>query len=364
MNNKIDEFFQALVDQGGSDLHLSEGEPPKVRVHGDVTAIREAPLTHEEMIELMEPICPPKLWKEFCEIGDADFAYEMNEKSRFRCNYMKQQRGYCCVFRLIPTKILTLEQLNVPEQIKRFGEMRSGLVLVTGPTGSGKSTTLAALIDYINTNFSRHIITVEEPIEFVHPSKKSIITQREVPNNCPSFADGLRASLREDTDIVLVGEMRDLETISLALTAAETGLLVFGTLHTNNARKTVDRIIDVFPAEQQSQARTMLAGSLRGVVAQLLMKRCDKPGRVAVNEILFATPAVSAIIREGATQKLADVIVGGKAMGMQFMDDAIWQKLQQGMVTPEEAYMKAIDKARFKNFLPKGMETIANAGGA
>ncbi len=316
------------------------------------------------MIELMEPICPPKLWKEFCEIGDADFAYEMNEKSRFRCNYMKQQRGYCCVFRLIPTKILTLEQLNVPEQIKRFGEMRSGLVLVTGPTGSGKSTTLAALIDYINTNFSRHIITVEEPIEFVHPSKKSIITQREVPNNCPSFADGLRASLREDTDIVLVGEMRDLETISLALTAAETGLLVFGTLHTNNARKTVDRIIDVFPAEQQSQARTMLAGSLRGVVAQLLMKRCDKPGRVAVNEILFATPAVSAIIREGATQKLADVIVGGKAMGMQFMDDAIWQKLQQGMVTPEEAYMKAIDKARFKNFLPKGMETIANAGGA
>ena len=362
--NKIDVFFQALVDQGGSDLHLSEGEPPKVRVHGDVTAIREEPLTHEEMIELMEPICPPKLWKEFCEIGDADFAYEMDEKSRFRCNFMKQQRGYCCVFRLIPTKILTLEQLNVPEQIKRFGEMRSGLVLVTGPTGSGKSTTLAALIDYINTNFSRHIITVEEPIEFVHPSKKSIITQREVPNNCPSFADGLRASLREDSDIVLVGEMRDLETISLALTAAETGLLVFGTLHTNNARKTVDRIIDVFPAEQQSQARTMLAGSLRGVVAQLLMKRCDKPGRVAVNEILFATPAVSAIIREGATQKLADVITGGKALGMQFMDDAIWQKLQQGMVTPEEAYMKAIDKARFKNFLPKDQVTLANAGGA
>ena len=364
MKNKIDVFFQALVDQGGSDLHLSEGEPPKIRVHGDVTPIREEPLTHEEMVELMEPICPPKLWKEYCEIGDADFAYEMDETSRFRCNYMKQQRGYCCVFRLIPTKILTLEQLNVPEQIKRFGEMRSGLVLVTGPTGSGKSTTLAALIDYINTNFSRHIITVEEPIEFVHPSKKSIITQREVPNNCPTFADGLRASLREDTDIVLVGEMRDLETISLALTAAETGLLVFGTLHTNNARKTVDRIIDVFPAEQQSQARTMLAGSLRGVVAQLLMTRCDKPGRVAVNEILFATPAVSAIIREGATQKLADVITGGKGLGMQFMDDAIWQKLQQGLVTPEEAYMKAIDKARFKNFLPKELQNMANAGGA
>ena len=364
MKNKIDVFFQALVDQGGSDLHLSEGEPPKIRVHGDVTAIREEPLTHEEMVELMEPICPPKLWKEYCEIGDADFAYEMDATSRFRCNYMKQQRGYCCVFRLIPTKILTLEQLNVPEQIKRFGEMRSGLVLVTGPTGSGKSTTLAALIDYIKTNFARHIITVEEPIEFVHPSKKSIITQREVPNNCPTFAHGLRASQREDEDIVLVGEMRDLETISLALTAAETGLLVFGTLHTNNARKTVDRIIDVFPAEQQSQARTMLAGSLRGVVAQLLMKRCDKPGRVAVNEILFATPAVSAIIREGATQKLADVITGGKGLGMQFMDDAIWQKLQQGIVSPEEAYMKAIDKARFKNFLPKELQNMANAGGA
>lgn len=307
---------------------------------------------------------PPKLWKEYTEGGDADFAYEMDEQSRFRCNYMKQQRGYCCVFRLIPTKILTLEQLNVPEQIKKFGEMRSGLVLVTGPTGSGKSTTLAALIDYINTNFSRHIITVEEPIEFVHPSKKSIITQREVPNNCPTFADGLRASLREDTDIVLVGEMRDLETISLALTAAETGLLVFGTLHTNNARKTIDRIIDVFPAEQQAQARTMLAGSLRGVVAQLLMKRCDKPGRVAVNEILFATPAVSAIIREGATQKLADVIVAGKQLGMQFMDDAIWQKLQQGFVSPQEAYMKSIDKARFKNFLPPDQANLANAGGA
>ncbi len=364
MNNRIDHYFRMLVEKGGSDLHLSEGVPPKMRIHGDIVAVEDTILTHEDMVELMEPICPPKLWKTFVEGGDADFAYEMDETSRFRCNFMKQQRGYCCVFRLIPTKILTLEQLNVPEQIKRMAEMRSGLVLVTGPTGSGKSTTLAALIDYINTNFSRHIITVEEPIEFVHPSKKSIITQREVPENCPTFADGLRASLREDTDIVLVGEMRDLETISLALTAAETGLLVFGTLHTNNARKTIDRIIDVFPAEQQAQARTMLAGSLRGVVAQLLMKRCDKPGRVAVNEILFATPAVSAIIREGATQKLADVITGNKAMGMQFMDDAIWQKLQQGLVSPQEAYMKAIDKARFKNFLPPEDANLANAGGA
>ncbi len=204
---------------------------------------------------------------------------------------------------------------------------------------------------------------MEEPIEFVHPNKKSIVTQREVPLQTPSFADGLRASLREDSDIVLVGEMRDLETISLALTAAETGLLVFGTLHTNNASKTIDRIIDVFPSDQQSQVRTMLAGSLRGVVAQLLMKRSDKPGRVAVNEILFATPAVAAIIREGATQKIPDVIVGGKAMGMQFMDDAIWQKLQQGIVSPEEAYMKCIEKKRFRNFLPPESARLADSGG-
>ncbi len=364
MNHPIDAYFQKLVDLGGSDLHLSEGEKPKIRVHGDITPIADERLTREDMIELMEPICIPKLWEAYMKGGDADFAYEMNEQSRFRCNYMKQQRGLCCVFRLIPTKIMTLEQLNVPEQIKKFGEMRSGLVLVTGPTGSGKSTTLAALIDYVNTNFSRHIITVEEPIEFVHPSKQSILTQREVPAHCPTFADGLRASLREDSDIVLVGEMRDLETIALALTAAETGLLVFGTLHTNNARKTIDRIIDVFPAEQQAQARTMLAGSLRGVVAQLLMKRHDKPGRVAVNEILFATPAVGAIIREGATQKLSDVITGGKGLGMQFMDDAIWQKLQQGLVSPEEAYMKAIDKKRFQNFLPADKMILANSGGA
>ncbi len=364
MKNLIDQYFTILVERGGSDLHLSEGEAPKIRVHGEIIPVAEHILTREDMIALMEPICPEKLWADYVEGGDADFAYEMDASSRFRCNYMKQHRGYCCIFRLIPTKILTLEQLNVPEQIKRFGEMRSGLVLVTGPTGSGKSTTLAALIDYINTNYARHIITVEEPIEFVHPSKQSIITQREVPHHTPTFADGLRASLREDADIVLVGEMRDLETISLALTAAETGLLVFGTLHTNNARKTVDRIIDVFPAEQQAQARTMLAGSLRGVVAQLLMKRHDKPGRCAVNEIMFATPAVGAIIREGATQKLADVITGGKALGMQFMDDAIWQKLQNGMVSPEEAYMKAIDKSRFRNFLPPESAGIANAGGA
>ena len=360
----IDRYFKYLVESGGSDLHLSEGQPPKVRVHGGVSAIPDEPvLTSEFMHTLLSEICEPEPFARYLKKGDLDFAYEMDEKSRFRCNYLKQQHGLGAVFRLIPTDIATIEDLNLPPVIKEFGHMRSGLVLVTGPTGSGKSTSLAALLDYINTNFNRHIITIEEPIEFVHSSKRSIISQREVPIQTPTFSDGLRASLREDADIVLVGEMRDLETISLALTAAETGLLVFGTLHTNNARKTVDRIIDVFPADQQSQVRTMLAASLKGVVAQLLCKRSDKPGRTAVNEILFATPAVSAIIREGATQKLFDVIIGGKAEGMQFMDEAIWEKLQSGMISPQEAYMKAIDKTRFKAFLPAEDQALAVASG-
>ncbi len=359
----IDAYFQQLIELGGSDLHLSQGQPPKVRVHGSIKPIAETVLNDSTMETMMREICEPRAWERYQEKGDLDFAYEMDAEHRFRCNYLKQQNGYGAVFRIIPTKIASLEQLGIPAVVKEFGHMRSGLVLVTGPTGSGKSTTLAALLDYINTNFRRHIITVEEPIEFVHKNKKSIITQREVPIQTPTFADGLRAALRQDADIVLVGEMRDLETISLALTAAETGLLVFGTLHTNNARKTVDRIIDVFPADQQSQVRTMLAASLKGVVAQLLMKKADGKGRVAVNEIMVSTPAVGAIIREGATQKLYDVIIGGKAQGMQFMDDSIWQKLRDGYATPMEAYMKAIDKGRFKAFLPPEEQALANAGG-
>jgi twitching motility protein PilT len=288
----------------------------------------------------------------------------MDTASRFRCNYLKQTNGYGAVFRLIPTKIATLEELGIPLVVKEFAQLRGGLVLVTGPTGSGKSTTLAALIDYINENFSRHIVTIEEPIEFVHDNKRSVITQREVPSDSVAFPVALKASLREDVDIVLVGEMRDLETISLALTAAETGVLVFGTLHTNNARKTVDRMVDVFPAPRQAQARAMLANSLRGVLAQLLLKKADGSGRLAVNEILIANAAVSAIIREGATQKLQDVIVSGRAQGMQFMDDAIWSLLQQRIVSPHEAFMKAIDKNRFKNSLPPEDEHLGDAAGA
>jgi twitching motility protein PilT len=343
----IDAFFQKLIELKGSDLHLGEGQPPKIRVHGDIKPIREEILTRDEMAHVLGEIAGPIRWKKFEEAGDLDFAYEMNEESRFRCNFLKQVHGYGAVFRIIPTKIATIEELNVPLVIKQFGHLRSGLVLVTGPTGSGKSTTLAALIDYINTNLSRHIITIEEPIEFVHRNKMSVITQREVPNDTPSFANGLKNCLREDADVVLVGEMRDLETISLALTAAETGLLVFGTLHTNNSRKTVDRMIDVFPSDQQPQVRTMLASSLRGIVAQLLLKKADGKGRLAVNEILIATPAVSAIIREGAPEKLTDVLVSGRAQGMQLMDDAINEKLKAGIISGPEAYMKAIDKLRF-----------------
>lgn len=361
---RIDELFRYLIAHKGSDLHLSQGQPPKIRMHGAVSPIPGfGTLEGDDFRDLLAEICDPKAFAKYLESGDLDFAYEMDVDSRFRCNYLKQQYGLAAVFRLIPTEIASMESLGVPDVVKEFARMRSGLVLVTGPTGSGKSTTLAALLDYINTNYKRHIITIEEPIEFVHRNKNSIITQREVPIQTPSFADGLRAALREDSDIVLVGEMRDLETISLALTAAETGLLVFGTLHTNNARKTVDRIIDVFPADQQSQVRTMLAASLRGVLAQLLCKRVDKPGRTAVHEIMFGTPAVAAIIREGATQKLYDVITGGKGEGMQFMDESIWDRLKRGMISPEEAYMKSIDKTRFKKFLPAASAALGEASG-
>jgi twitching motility protein PilT len=360
----LDQFLSVIVKHGGSDLHFAERQPPKMRVHGDIMPIRAEPISREEAVQMMNEICGAQNWEDFEKRGDLDFAYEMDEASRFRCNYFKQSNGYGATFRLIPTKIATLEDLGIPLVVREFANFRGGLVLVTGPTGSGKTTTQAALIDYINQNFAKHVITIEEPIEFVHGNKKSTITQREVPTNSSSFAAGLKAALREDTDIVLVGEMRDLETVSLALTAAETGLLVFGTLHTNNARKTVDRMVDVFPAERQPQARAMLANSLRGVVAQLLLKRGDRPGRIAVNEILIANPAVAAIIREGATQKLQDVIVSGRAQGMQFMDDAIWALLEKGVVSPHEAFMKAIDKSRFKPFLSPEEEALGNAAGA
>src|SRR5882724_8154583 len=360
----IDQFLQIVVRQGASDLHIGERQPPKIRTHGDIMPIRDEPISREEATRMLSEVCGPQNWEIFQERGDLDFAYQMDEDSRFRTNYFKQSDGYAAAFRLIPTKISSLEELGVPVVIKEFAYLRGGLILVTGPTGSGKTTTQAALIDFINQNFSRHVVTIEEPIEFVHNNKRSIITQREVPGDAESFPVALKAALREDSDIVLVGEMRDLETISLALTGAETGLLVFGTLHTNNARKTVDRMVDVFPASRQPQVRAMLANSLRGVLAQLLLKRADRAGRNAVNEILIANAAVSAIIREGATQKLQDVIVSGKGQGMQFMDDAIFALLQKSIVSPHEAFMKAIDKNRFKQYLPAEEAALGNAAGS
>jgi twitching motility protein PilT len=335
-----------------------------MRRHGDVVPMRNEAVTRDEVVAMLREVCGPRNWALFEERGDLDFAYEMADGSRFRCNFLKQASGYGAVFRLIPARIASLDELGIPPVVKQFGHLRGGLVLVTGPTGSGKSTTLAALIDYINENFSRHIVTVEEPIEFVHANKLSLITQREVPVDCASFPDALKAALREDADIVLVGEMRDLETISLALTAAETGLLVFGTLHTNNARKTIDRMVDVFPANKQAQVRTMLASSLRGVLAQLLLKKADGSGRLAVNEILITNSAVAAIIREGATQKLQDVLVAGKGQGMQLMDDAIHGLLQKDAVSPREAFMKAIDKGRFREFLPPDEQELGDAAGS
>ena len=360
----LDQLLSVVVKHGASDLHLSEGESPKMRMHGDIIPIRADPVSRDEVTQMLSEVSGAHNWELFQERGDLDFAYEMDKDSRFRTNYFKQSNGCGAVFRLIPTKIASLEELGIPSIIKEFAHLRGGLVLVTGPTGSGKTTTQAALIDYINQDFSKHVVTIEEPIEFVHDNKLSTITQREVPNDSVTFAAGLKAALREDTDIVLIGEMRDLETISLALTAAETGLLVIGTLHTNNARKTVDRMVDVFTAERQAQARAMLANSLRGVVAQLLLKRADRPGRIAVNEILIANPAVAAIIREGATQKLQDVITSGKAQGMQFMDDAIWALLENGIVSPREAFMKAIDKNRFKPLLSSEDAALAHAAGS
>jgi len=360
----VDQFLQIVVRQNASDLHIAEGQPPKIRTHGDIMAIRAEPISHDEVTRMLSEVCGKHNWEIFQKHGDLDFAYQMDEQSRFRANYFKQSDGYGAAFRLIPTKISSVEELGVPVVIKEFAYLRGGLVLVTGPTGSGKTTTQAALIDFINQNFSKHVVTIEEPIEFVHENKRSIVTQREVPTDSLSFPAGLKAALRQDTDIVLIGEMRDLETISLALTAAETGLLVIGTLHTNNARKTVDRMIDAFPADRQAQARAMLANSLRGVVAQLLLKRADRPGRIAVNEILIANAAVAAIVREGATHKLQDVIVSGRAQGMQFMDDAIWALLDKGIVSAYEAFMKAIDKSRFKPFLSPEEAALADAAGS
>jgi twitching motility protein PilT len=340
-----------MMEQKASDLHLSTGNQPMLRIHGDLVRIDAPPLESDDLKALVYEIAPETKIKTFEETGDVDFGYEYPGFARYRANFLNQKNGIAAVFRLIPSKVLTLEDLGLPPVLKRFANLKKGMVLVTGPTGSGKSTTLAAMIDFANLHRKDHIITVEDPIEFVHRSQQSLVNQREVGVHTRSFASALRGALREDPDIILVGEMRDLETIELALTAAATGHLVFGTLHTSNAPKTIDRIIDVFPTNQQNQVRAGLSESLKGVVAQNLFKRVDKPGRCAALEILVCDAPIANLIREGKTHQVAGMMQVGKKKGNQPLDDAIMDLLRTGKISPEEAYEKSSDKKKFRALL-------------
>jgi len=348
---KLDAFFKLMVDQGASDLHLVSGSQPILRVSGELQRVRFAVLESDDLKKMLYEVAPEYKIKQFEETGDVDFAYEIPGLARYRANYFVQKYGVGAVFRQIPDTILTAEQLGLPSVLNKLPLYPKGLVLVTGPTGSGKSTTLAALVDYANTHRKDHILTIEDPVEFVHKSRNCIVNHREVGLHTRSFTAALRAALREDPDIIMVGEMRDLETIGLAVEAASTGHLVFGTLHTQSAAKTVDRIIDVFPHDQQEQIRATLADSLQAVVAQTLFKRRDTRGRCAALEILIATPAVRNLVRDGKTFQIPTVLQTGKKFGMQSLDDAILDHLEKGRIHPEDAYLHCLDKARFRAFL-------------
>ena len=347
---KIDRFLKLMNDRGASDFHLTVGRPPMFRASGSMEPIRYRILSENDFVEMLRPVTPARLWDEFVRTGDVDFSYEIPGVARYRVNLFRQQRGAGAVFRVIPTKIMTIDQLGLPDQVRHLAEMKAGLVLVTGPTGSGKSTTLAAIIDLINESRSLHIITIEDPIEFVHPNKKCLIHQREIGTHAISFAEALKAAGREDPDLILVGEMRDLETIQMALSAAERGTLVFGTLHTNNAAKTMDRIISVFPAGEQDGIRNVLGETIRAVVAQQLMPRIGG-GRVAALEILFASPAVGNMIREGKTSQITSAIQTGSREGMIDMDSSIRKLFDEEKISARAAYDKAIDKEQFKDAL-------------
>ena len=349
---KIDRFLRLLTDRGASDFHLTVGRPPMLRASGMMETIRYRVISENDFAELLQPVTPKRLWDEFVSTGDIDFSYEIADVARFRVNAFRQQRGSGAVFRVIPTKIMTIDQLGLPDVVRRIAAIRNGLVLVTGPTGSGKSTTLAALIDLINDTRSLHIITIEDPIEFVHQNKKCLIHQREIGTHAKSFAEALKAAGREDPDLILVGEMRDLETIRMALNAAEKGTLVFGTLHTNNASKTMDRVISVFPAGEQEGIRNVLGETIRAVVAQQLLPKVGG-GRVAALEILFASPAIGNMIREGKTPQITSAIQTGKNEGMIDMDSSIKRLFDEGKVSARAAYDKAIDKEIFRELLEK-----------
>lgn len=350
---KIDAFFQLMHEQGASDLHLIAGQQPVVRINGEMERVKYHVLDNDELRAMLYEITPEHKIKLFEETGDVDFAYEIPDLARYRANYFQQKYGLGAVFREIPSVVQTAAQLGLPPIITKLAALPRGLVLVTGPTGSGKSTTLAAIIDEANRLRKDHIITIEDPIEFVHESKSCIVNHREVGIHTRSFGSALRGALREDPDIILVGEMRDLETISLAVEAASTGHLVFATLHTTSAPKTIDRIIEVFPANEQMQIRSTLADGIRAVVGQVLFKRIDRPGRCVALEILIATPAARNLIRESKTYQIPSIIQTGKKYGMQLLDDAILDLLNKGWISADEAYTKSNDKSRFRPFLKR-----------
>ena len=336
----ITELLAFSAKQGASDLHLSAGLPPMIRVDGDVRRINLPPMEHKEVHGLIYDIMNDKQRKDYEEFLETDFSFEVPGVARFRVNAFNQNRGAGAVFRTIPSKVLTMEDLGMGQVFKDISSVPRGLVLVTGPTGSGKSTTLAAMLDYINDSRYEHILTIEDPIEFVHESKKCLVNQREVHRDTLGFAEALRSALREDPDIILVGEMRDLETIRLALTAAETGHLVFGTLHTTSAAKTIDRVVDVFPAEEKSMVRSMLSESLQAVISQTLMKK-NGGGRVAAHEIMIGTPAIRNLIREDKVAQMYSAIQTGGALGMQTLDQCLQGLVQKGVVSREVAREKA-----------------------
>ncbi|MGI9247089.1 MAG: type IV pilus twitching motility protein PilT [Steroidobacteraceae bacterium] len=348
--HRIDEYLQEVLTKGGSDLHFVAGDPARIRLHGQLQSLREARLEREAVREMLLEIMTRRAQAQLEERDGADFAYTIPGVSRFRVNVFRHIGGLGAVFRAIPSKALTLEQLNLPESVRNLCRVNNGLILVTGKTGSGKSTTLAAMIDDINQREKGHILTIEDPIEFVHARRNCLVSQREVGLHSPSFADALHSALREDPDIVLVGELRDIETMSIAVTAAEMGILVMATLHTNGAAATVDRIVNAFPADKQSHVRTMLSTSLRGVVSQQLLPRADRSGRVAALEILINTPAVSNLIRQGKLDQLENAMQSGAAHGMRIMDSAIQELLDKGAISGRAAFEKAINKQRFEQF--------------
>jgi len=342
----VEELFRLLVDSGASDLHLRSGEPPMLRRHGELVREELPPIPPERMDVLLLSSMTPQEAGEFRDGGDTDWAYEIEGLARFRCNAGRDRHGPLAVFRVIPTTVRTADEMGLSREVQNLCYLTRGLVVVTGPTGSGKSTTLAALVDLVNRTRTDHIITIEDPIEFVHRSKKCLVTQRQVGLHTRSFKHALRAALREDPDIILVGEMRDLETVSIAIETAETGHLVFGTLHTTTASSTIDRIIDQFPADRQSQVRVMLSESLRGVIAQTLCKKIGG-GRVAAREVLLTIPAVSNLIREGKTFQIPSIMQTNRKAGMVTLNDALMELVEGKLVEPKEAYMKAVEKAGF-----------------